>query len=74
MRARGVRLEPIPPELERFHAPLPPPAAPTPCLPFLTDEEGTEALRRYFRTYSDLAASLGLGLVLESPTWRAALD
>jgi len=33
--------------------------------------EGQAALRRYFQTYTDLARELGVGLVLESPTWRA---
>ena len=40
----------------------------------LRTEEGTDALRRYFQTYADLAQSLGVGLVLESATWRASLD
>jgi homocysteine S-methyltransferase len=38
----------------------------------LRDEEGTEALRRYFAPYVELAADRGLGFVLESPTWRAS--
>jgi homocysteine S-methyltransferase len=36
--------------------------------------EGQAALRRYFQTYTDLARELGVGLVLESPTWRANTD
>jgi homocysteine S-methyltransferase len=40
----------------------------------LRTEEGTAALARYFRTYADLAQSLGIGLVLESATWRASPD
>jgi S-methylmethionine-dependent homocysteine/selenocysteine methylase len=38
----------------------------------LEDDEGTERLRRYYRSYAQLAAERGLGLVLESPTWRAS--
>jgi S-methylmethionine-dependent homocysteine/selenocysteine methylase len=35
-------------------------------------EEGTEALRRYYQAYLELAREGGLGFVLESPTWRAS--
>jgi S-methylmethionine-dependent homocysteine/selenocysteine methylase len=38
----------------------------------LKDEEGTEALRRYYEPYLELAREHGLGFVLESPTWRAS--
>jgi S-methylmethionine-dependent homocysteine/selenocysteine methylase len=38
----------------------------------LKDDEGTEALRRYFEPYAELARERGVGLVLESPTWRAS--
>jgi homocysteine S-methyltransferase len=38
----------------------------------LGDAEGTAALRRYFEPYAGLARDSGLGLVLESPTWRAS--
>jgi S-methylmethionine-dependent homocysteine/selenocysteine methylase len=38
----------------------------------LKDDEGTDALRRYFRKYAKLAADNGTGFVLESPTWRAS--
>lgn len=38
------------------------------------DEEGTEALRRYYTPYATLAREHGLGFVLESPTWRANPD
>lgn len=38
----------------------------------LKDEEGTEALRRYYEPYATLAREQGLGFVLESPTWRAS--
>ncbi len=38
----------------------------------LKDAEGTQALRRYFEPYAELAREHGAGLVLESPTWRAS--
>ena len=38
----------------------------------LRDDEGTDALRRYFRPYAQLAAEQGTGFVLETPTWRAS--
>jgi S-methylmethionine-dependent homocysteine/selenocysteine methylase len=38
----------------------------------LKDDEGTEALRRYFEPYAELARDHGVGFVLESPTWRAS--
>ncbi len=37
-------------------------------------EDGRTALRKYFRTYIDLAARFRTGLVLESATWRASAD
>jgi S-methylmethionine-dependent homocysteine/selenocysteine methylase len=37
----------------------------------LKDEVGTETLRRYFTRYAELAVARGVGVVLESPTWRA---
>ena len=40
----------------------------------LEDESGTALLRRYFERYAELARSEGLGLVLETPTWRANPD
>ena len=40
----------------------------------LKDEDGTEALRRYYEPYVALAVDRGLGFVLESPTWRANPD
>jgi homocysteine S-methyltransferase len=42
------------------------------AFPLLNSGDGQAALRRYFQTYADLARRLGLGLVLESPTWRAS--
>ncbi|HYE94676.1 MAG TPA: homocysteine S-methyltransferase family protein [Rubricoccaceae bacterium] len=40
----------------------------------LQTAEGKEALRKYFRTYAALAARFGVGLVLDTPTWRANRD
>ena len=40
----------------------------------LQTADGTAALRKYFRTYADLARRLGLGVILETPTWRANPD
>lgn len=36
--------------------------------------EGEAALCRYFRTYAELAARFGTGLILESATWRSSHD
>ncbi len=38
----------------------------------LRSEDGTQALRSYYARYAELAAELGVGFVLESPTWRAS--
>ena len=38
----------------------------------LGDEPGTEALRRYYAPYVELARERHVGLVLEAPTWRAS--
>ena len=40
----------------------------------LKDDDGTEELRRYYAPYALLAREHGVGLVLESPTWRANPD
>lgn len=40
----------------------------------LRTPEGIEALRRYFRPYADLARQHQVGLILETPTWRASAD
>lgn len=40
----------------------------------LKDDAGTEVLRRYYVRYAELAAALGVGIVLEAPTWRANPD
>lgn len=36
--------------------------------------EGENALRKYFRTYGELARKLNAGLILETPTWRSNPD
>jgi len=38
----------------------------------LRDQAGTDELRRYYAPYLELARDQGVGLVLESPTWRAS--
>ena len=40
----------------------------------LKTREGEAALRKYFRTYADVAKQVGTGLILESATWRASAD
>jgi homocysteine S-methyltransferase len=40
----------------------------------LKTDEGRDALRKYFRTYAELARRFDTGLVLESATWRASPD
>jgi len=40
----------------------------------LKDAAGTATLRRYFTRYVELARARGVGIVLESPTWRANPD
>jgi len=40
----------------------------------LKTPEGEAALRRYFRTYAEIAKRFGTGLILESATWRANAD
>lgn len=40
----------------------------------LKSDEGTAVLRKYYATYVALARELGLGFILESPTWRANPD
>jgi S-methylmethionine-dependent homocysteine/selenocysteine methylase len=37
----------------------------------LKDQAGTAILRRYFARYAELARASELGIVLETPTWRA---
>lgn len=40
----------------------------------LKDARGEAVLRRYFDTYAELATGRGLGVVLETPTWRTSRD
>lgn len=40
----------------------------------LKTKDGQAALRKYFRTYAELAQRFDTGLVLESATWRASSD
>jgi len=40
----------------------------------LNRPEGETALRKYFRTYAELAKKFGTGLILEAATWRANPD
>ena len=40
----------------------------------LRGPDGEAALRKYFRSYADIAVRLGTGLILESATWRASAD
>ncbi len=40
----------------------------------LDDKAGTETLRRYAREHATIARDAGVGIVLESPTWRANPD
>ena len=40
----------------------------------LKDEHGVAVLRSYYARYAELARSHGMGIVLESPTWRANPD
>ena len=42
--------------------------------PLLDDEAGTTKLRDYFVTHVDVAKQQGVGIVLETPTWRASAD
>jgi S-methylmethionine-dependent homocysteine/selenocysteine methylase len=40
----------------------------------LRQQAGREVLRRYYRTYVEIARTHDLGFILESPTWRASPD
>lgn len=40
----------------------------------LRTAKGEAAVRKYFRTYAEIARRFATGLVLESPTWRANAD
>ena len=40
----------------------------------LDDEAGTEVLREYFRHFIAIAREQGVGILLDTPTWRASPD
>jgi homocysteine S-methyltransferase len=40
----------------------------------MDSEGGPQTLRRYYESYLAIARSRGVGMVLESPTWRASAD
>jgi homocysteine S-methyltransferase len=42
------------------------------AFPLLDDPSGLDALRAYFAPYIELARGSGVGLVLDTPTWRAS--
>ncbi len=42
--------------------------------PLLDDDRGREVLQDYYRSYADVAVKAGVGLLLETPTWRANPD
>jgi homocysteine S-methyltransferase len=42
--------------------------------PLLDDEAGAARLREYFETHARVALEQGVGIVLETPTWRANAD
>src|SRR5688500_1317494 len=44
------------------------------AFPLLDTEVGRAALARYYAPSLDLAERLGLGIVIDTPTWRANLD
>lgn len=44
------------------------------AFPLVEDAGGRESLLQYYRRYGDLARRYQLGLILESPTWRANSD
>jgi len=44
------------------------------AFPLLDDPDGRAALVRYFERYAEVARRDGVGIVLETPTWRASPD
>ena len=44
------------------------------AFPLVEEEPGRAALRAYYGEYAEIARRAGVGLVLESPTWRANPD
>ncbi|GAA1849727.1 homocysteine S-methyltransferase family protein [Microlunatus capsulatus] len=55
-----------------FHAGVPLPFFA--AFPLLDDEGGRALLRTYYRGYAEVALRAGVGLLLETPTWRANPD
>lgn len=44
------------------------------AFPLLRSEDGRSALAGYYAPYVELAERLGVGMVLDTPTWRASSD
>lgn len=44
------------------------------AFPLLADDDGRAALTRYYTAYQDIAADNGVGIVLDTATWRASPD
>ncbi|WP_054814688.1 homocysteine S-methyltransferase family protein [Nocardia arizonensis] len=44
------------------------------AFPLVTTAPGRAVLRRYYRAYAEIARRHGLGIVLDTPTWRASAD
>jgi len=44
------------------------------AFPLLETHEGRAALAKYYEPYFDIANRLGVGMVVDTPTWRANLD
>jgi homocysteine S-methyltransferase len=44
------------------------------AFPLLDTESGREALARYYAAYFELAERFGIGMVVDTPTWRANPD
>ena len=44
------------------------------AFPLLTNSEGTQRLRMYYRTHAAIAARADVGFVLETVTWRASAE
>ncbi len=40
----------------------------------LKDNTGYETIQKYYQSYVDLASRNNIGLILDSPTWRASID
>lgn len=44
------------------------------AFPLLRTDAGRESLRSYYRPYVDVARRNGVGMIVDTPTWRANLD